>query len=480
MKEKKNIDQLFKERFAEHEVTPPARVWDNILAQLKEEKKERVIIPLWWRIAGVAASLILIFSLSNTLLDDTSKGIVEEVPVHQKEEVSPEIQKDLKINNPENTIHVANGSGTKNTKSIVSTETHLQKKPKRSSTKRHKNSTIAAAKDPGSGNTGSASEKNKEDATVLLASNNGIATTSGANKKSVVSVPSLKTKEAIIVPPTTKNAVVTKNTPQKTSIFDAIDEQKEIEAKDAVANSKKRKGLWEIAPNIAPVYYNTLGEGSSIDQSFADNSQRGDVNISYGVGVRYALSNRLKIRSGINNVALSYRTGGIELGDGPVSAALKNIDYDRPGIVVIAQDLGTFSSQTAGGTFGEVTPKSTNGEAFINQNISYYEVPLELSYAIVNKKLGIAVIGGISTLLLGNNDVSVTAGSYNETLGSANNLSDLSFATNIGLGVHYKLSNSFKFNVEPMFKYQLNPYTDSAVDFKPYYVGVYTGLSFKF
>ncbi|MFT6826142.1 MAG: hypothetical protein ACJAYD_000696, partial [Patiriisocius sp.] len=62
----------------------------------------------------------------------------------------------------------------------------------------------------------------------------------------------------------------------------------------------------------------------------------------------------------------------------------------------------------------------------------------------------------------------------------ANNLSYLSFATNIGLGVHYKLSNSFKFNVEPMFKYQLNPYTDSAVDFKPYYVGVYTGLSFKF
>jgi hypothetical protein len=479
MKEKKDIDHLFKKRFAEHEVTPPARVWDNILAQLRDEKKERVIIPLWWKVAGVAASLILILSLSNTLLDDTNNGIVEEIPVLQKEEVSPEVQKDLKINNPKNSIHIANGSGTKKTKSIVSKQTHLQKKPKKSGPKRYKNSTIAAIKDPGSGKA-YASEKNKENAKVLLASNNGIATTSSANKKSGVSVPSLKIKETIIVPPITKNAVVTKNTSQKRSIFDAIDEQKEIEAKDAVANSKKQKGLWEIAPNIAPVYYNTLGEGSSIDQSFADNSQRGDVNISYGVGVRYALSNRLKIRSGINNVALSYRTGGIELGDGPVSAALKNIDYDRPGIVVIAQDLGTFSSQTAGGTFGEVTPKSTNGEAFINQNISYYEVPLELSYAIVNKKLGIAVIGGISTLLLGNNDVSVTAGSYNETLGSANNLSDLSFATNIGLGVHYKLSNSFKFNVEPMFKYQLNPYTDSAVDFKPYYVGVYTGLSFKF
>ena len=35
--------------------------------------------------------------------------------------------------------------------------------------------------------------------------------------------------------------------------------------------------------DIAPVYYNTLSQGSSIDASFADNSQSGDVNISYGI-----------------------------------------------------------------------------------------------------------------------------------------------------------------------------------------------------
>jgi len=196
--------------------------------------------------------------------------------------------------------------------------------------------------------------------------------------------------------------------------------------------------------------------------------------------VRYALSDRLKIRSGISNVALSYSTSGIELGDGPVSLALKTIDYASEGVVVIAQDLGTFSSQNQDGTFGDITPKSTNGEAFINQNISYYEVPLELSYTLFDSAFGLDVIGGVSTLLLGNNEVSVTAGSYNEVLGSANNLSSLSFATNIGLGLHYKMSSKFRLNVEPMFKYQLNPYTDSSVSFKPYYLGVYTGLSFKF
>ena len=192
------------------------------------------------------------------------------------------------------------------------------------------------------------------------------------------------------------------------------------------------------------------------------------------------MSDRLKIRSGINNVALSYSTSDIELGDGPVSAALRNIDYNSDGIVVIAQDLGTFANQNQDGTFGEITPKSTNGEAFISQNISYYEVPLELSYTLFDSTFGLDVIGGFSTLVLGDNQVSVTAGSYSELLGAANNLSSISFASNIGLGLHYKMSSRFKINVEPMFKYQLNPYTDSSVSYKPFYLGIYSGLSFRF
>ena len=103
-----------------------------------------------------------------------------------------------------------------------------------------------------------------------------------------------------------------------------------------------------------------------------------------------------------------------------------------------------------------------------------------MSYTVFNSVFGLDIIGGVSTLVLGDNQVSVTAGDYSEVLGAANNLSSISFASNIGLGLHYKMSSKFRFNVEPMFKYQLNPYTDSSVSYKPYYLGVYTGLSFKF
>jgi type VI protein secretion system component VasF len=57
MSEKKNIDRLFQEKFKDFEVAPPDFVWGNIQSRLEEKKKRRVI-PLWFRLSGVAAILV--------------------------------------------------------------------------------------------------------------------------------------------------------------------------------------------------------------------------------------------------------------------------------------------------------------------------------------------------------------------------------------------------------------------------------------
>ena len=463
MKQKKNIDQLFNERFANHQADPASHVWDKIQARLEKDKKDRVI-AIWWRAAGVAASLALVFSLAGLLDTTQSNSVVEQQPeVKNNSSPSTKIDTAVEINLRQDKPRVA-ASNKAAQNQIITPKVEVN------DNKTSKNEIIVLNKQKKT----VAKLAVKKDAGVLSKNFPVIS----ENKEIINTETVVPTGRSTVI--ASKEKISPEET-EKQSIYDAIEEQKQLVSKEAVANNTNpQENLWEIAPNIAPVYYNTLSQGSSIDASFADNSQSGDVNISYGIGVRYALSDRLKIRSGISNVALSYSTSGIELGDGPVSLALKTIDYASEGVVVIAQDLGTFSSQNQDGTFGDITPKSTNGEAFINQNISYYEVPLELSYTLFDSAFGLDVIGGVSTLLLGNNEVSVTAGSYNEVLGSANNLSSLSFATNIGLGLHYKMSSKFRLNVEPMFKYQLNPYTDSSVSFKPYYLGVYTGLSFKF
>src|SRR5690606_31088591 len=66
MKTKKQIDRLFREQFKDFDATPPPEAWENIKARLQEKKKERKIIPLFWfKAAGVAAVLLLFFSVGN-------------------------------------------------------------------------------------------------------------------------------------------------------------------------------------------------------------------------------------------------------------------------------------------------------------------------------------------------------------------------------------------------------------------------------
>ncbi len=119
-------------------------------------------------------------------------------------------------------------------------------------------------------------------------------------------------------------------------------------------------------------------------------------------------------------------------------------------------------------------------KGYINQEMGYLEMPVELTYALLDKKFGIKIIGGFSTLLLQDNAVNAVSDNRSTFLGEANNLNDVHFSTNFGIGLKYGFMKSFEFNVEPTFKYQLNTFSSDAGNFKPYVFGIYSGVSYKF
>lgn len=511
MKNKKHIDSLFKDRFKNFEASPSPEVWDNIHAQLQNEKEDRKVIPLWFKIAGVAALIALLFTIGSTFFNNSNntvnpeftntkdvKEIINEGDAKKNELILEEKDNRIEIASEEPKTETENT----NTTNSESNDGLIKKTPITSTNRSEKVIASENTSNKNSNTNISTSEKNKDllindseaDKLIKKVTSDKTATAieTDKNKNESISTES-DTTESLIKKETnisettkTEDAVTETNNSEveesnKQSIFDAIEESNKAE--DAVAkNDNDPDNRWDVTPNFAPVFYNSLENGSSIDPSFADNAQSGEVNFSYGVQVAYNVTDKLSIRSGVNNVNLSYNTSGIELGTGPVSAALKSIDYGNKSVVLSAFDKGTLANSTgeADDPFGNVTPKSTNGEAEINQSINYYEVPLELKYSLINNKFGVNLIGGLSTLFLGNNEISVNAGDFESVLGEANNLSSVSFTTNIGVGLNYKFSRKFMFNIEPMFKYQLNPYTDSSVNYKPYYIGIYSGLSFKF
>ncbi|SRX52788.1 hypothetical protein AEQU1_00658 [Aequorivita sp. CIP111184] len=519
MKEKKNIDNIFNEGFKNFEATPSPRVWEKIQAELKKEKKERKVIPLWIKLGGVAALIALLLSVGNWVYNSSNvetPSISDEnvIKIENKlKEKNSEIVKEAnetQVASQEKTLHnesTQNLNNSANNSSKIKDETETSNKGLINSSKKTDGNVIASNDSEKknlkeiSNSQNNYSEKNisKNDLKEAVAISNNSSEKNNSDNNVKGDKESLikkdkdifeKNKEEVIAnekrikEDTEKSLVkteteVSQESQNKKSIFDAIAEEKE-ETNSEETKKQKLEHRWNVAPNVAPVYYSSLGNGSSIDPSFADNPQKGDVNMSYGVQVSYALNNRWSVRTGLNNVDLSYSTTGIEVGSGPVAVALSTVDYGSRQVVVTVADKGSFANAAPSSEFGNINPKSTQGDARLIQNLNYYEVPVELKYAIINNKIGVNVIGGLSTLFLGNNEISVKADNYNTVLGDANNLSSVSFSTNVGLGLDYKLSKKFTFNIEPMFKYQLNPYTDSSVNFKPYYLGVYSGLSFKF
>ena len=504
MKEKKNIDELFKDGFKNFEATPSPRVWENIQAELKKEKNKGIVIPLWVRIGSVAALLALLFTVGDWFYSsEDNQNVITNENIIKSEEKSVDIQKEIlpKSNNSrvasedetlfDNTKQddkSSENTNSKNLKEVRSSDKGVITISKKSSfnsvAANNSNKNLSSDKnsiqkitsenkiEEGLATATITSDKKDTDKNIIhkdvLDSNKGEIAVNRKTEKDITDKSLVKTE-----------ADLTADSKNKKSIFEAIAE------KDEKAGSKKMEKTkpehrWNVAPNVAPVYYSSLGNGSSIDPTFTDNPQKGDVNMSYGVQVSYALNNRLSVRTGINNVDLSYSTSDIIVGTGPVAVALRSVNYGTNQIVVTAIDRATFENAPSSNDFGQITQKTTQGEARLIQNINYYEVPLELKYAVINSKVGVNVIGGLSTMFLGSNDISVKSDNFSAVLGEANNLSSVSFSTNVGLGLDYKLSKKFTFNIEPMFKYQLNPYTDSSVNFKPYYLGVYSGLSFKF
>ena len=62
MKEQKNIDRLFQEKFKDYEATPSDKVWAGIV---DKQKKRHTVIPLWLQLGGAAAVLSLLILAGN-------------------------------------------------------------------------------------------------------------------------------------------------------------------------------------------------------------------------------------------------------------------------------------------------------------------------------------------------------------------------------------------------------------------------------
>jgi hypothetical protein len=115
------------------------------------------------------------------------------------------------------------------------------------------------------------------------------------------------------------------------------------------------------------------------------------------------------------------------------------------------------------------------------QNFEYIEVPLYLRYTVLDSKFDVEMVGGFSSNLLVGNETYMESAVGRSLVGSTKDMETMNYSGTLGVGFKYGISRHLSLNVEPRVKYFLNSLnSNSSVTYKPYTIGVFTGLSYEF
>ncbi len=501
---KKNLDKLFQEKLKDFREIPDDKVWESIEDSLDQRQKRRRVVPLWWKLGGIAAVLAIALLVINpfgstdpveTIITDVEQTDTEPpVDIQKEEDRETDEAKDSEVvSSPEET-KTESGEREKDLfKSIEDNIVQQDQDQPQPSIKEDFRGTVTRDQEL-------ANQQKDPEITDPV----NLETPETKNEEVVVMTDeerSDKTVDSKItdIDPEEENAVVSESTTEKMidgetvvaeqtveeeiktdsgkkSIFDEINKEEE----EALAENSESK--WSVGPTVAPVYFNSFGEGSPIHSNFVSNSKSGNVNLSYGFSVNYEVTDKLSIRSGLHKVDYGYDTNDITFSSSLVastSTQITNINYTNTSRNLVVESSSNPEVVQDFAANDIIAPSPSRSGRMV-QEFGYIELPMELNYSLVDRKFNVDIIGGFSSLFLVNNSVSLEDAGSSTQMGEANNLNDVNFSTNIGLGINYELTDKMKVHLEPMFKYQLNTFSEVEGNFQPYTLGVYTGMSFKF
>lgn len=451
MKSSKSIERLFQEGLKDFEGSPSSKVWKGIENHLSEKRK-RKIFPLWWQVASVAA-IFLIFSSIGAYYYHTSK--------------------------PSSSIALQQGSKFKSISTpleVISTQYRFSSLNKNLSNLDNLIVERFAFKI-------TEEERRKTKEFSLKDERVVDRSPSTVNQLKRVSVNSLSNSLLAFSVVDAKEDLLTttKEKSNKKSLLDAIEENLLTNTEDKTIDKS-----WEIQPNVAPVFMNSFSGGNPIESSLQGKTTS-NPNVSFGVNVAYAINKKMKIRTGLNQVAMGYNTQDVILSSSSPSFSIggssnSNLKTNLIGEITLisgGSNRNTPVNQSLNSSFG-VSSSKFSPVGSINHELGFIEVPLELEYALIEKKIGIHVLGGASTFLLNNNELFFEENGKSSSIGEANNLNTFSFSANVGLGMDYSFSERVSFNLEPKLMYQINTFQNNISSFQPYFFGIYSGIKFKF
>lgn len=428
--DQKKIDELFQKQLQNLETAPNERVWSHIETKLK--KKKRRIFPFWLFPTGVASILVLGFFIFPLLKDENQNRNSNSDEIIT---ISPKKTKNL-----EDKIDAITRDKNLQQEVLVTKKDVISKK------KKNEENVVIAKKEKEVPKPKKLF-KNLVTKTLIIEGN----------------IASLQQKSII---------EITKNIDKRLAVK-KIDIATVLKPKDSLEVDKSISNRWAVAPVVAALKSNSFSNTSPIDANLA-NSTKGENSFSYGVQIAYNINKKWTIQSGIHVQEMSFSNNQI--------AIFSSSQTNRVTAEFISGASFSFQSNIYENTdISENSISNTisyNGN--ITQNYGYVEIPIELKYNLSHSEVfKTQIVTGFSSLLLNKNTIRLNSENLS-TSGKASNLNALNFSGNLGFDFNYLLNKNWSLHLNPMLKVQFNTFNENANNFAPFYVGIYSGLTYQF
>ena len=257
---------------------------------------------------------------------------------------------------------------------------------------------------------------------------------------------------------------------------------------------------WEVSGQFAPMhsYRSITSVPDGLRRSDFDKAEKPLQTYSGGVTVAYKALSRLSIQTGLYYSQMGQSISNVTPVNNMYTTLSSNSSYSKnfvrtsSGSVTVASNVKSDVNTNYSSYFNpELQSDAVNNVSVTNisasvkyrliERIEYLEIPLIVHYRIIDRKLNLYALGGMSANMLVGNNVFVDNGSELVKGGTILMARPVNYSSTIGLGLGYQMTGKLLITLEPSFKYYLLSYsTNSQIGSNPYAFGLFTGVIYCF
>ncbi len=496
IKDNNQLDDLFRSKLNDFEQEPPAYVWSRI--QEQQQRKKRRAVYFYLKGAGVAAAVLLAFLLGWQLQQQPGEvaPVLTDHLVQSEEKTSEPKLSDSTINTNEKTPTTRENSSVQQPVEPVFDESGREKPATEKPDPIESNSdntiefqfTANADASSHEGQLEPDSSENRKQEPIRLQLLRLLNLELDDSFKEQTQLADLRRKQR-----------------ETTSQLDML-EQKQMEenARLLAANRMdKQPAGWQLGAMLTPgVSVSQSSQNQEYASSMAIPDSKEKLQLGGGISVEYKTQKRWSVQSGVYYSKLGQTSSNQPFQPEGLSSDVVSGEPLRSESAyfntAVAVKSGEVLLNTAAGVVAidqlPTNARLSNGfeslaagdeilltQTEFEQNFEYIEIPLILRYQLIDATFDLQLLGGLNTSILVGNNAYANSEYGNERIGETRDMNAVNYSTSFGFGIGYSISDKISLRVEPQLKYFLGSLnSNSSVNFKPYTIGVYTGLSYEF